>query len=219
MLTEYTSSNFSAVRWASADNASSLSTAASSERYLLTASADTEPEPEVRVYSFQDTADDVQLLHKHSYRLDSAATQLITFGRDYVFCICSDSSAHLLSVVEQSNSRDSGLYTIESQQEWKQLDRYRLTDVSYCKPSSCVVAAGAEGKLHFFDLSTSSPTHQTSKKISHSSINCVETLNRNEVLVGNETGDLKLFDMRTGNVEMSLGKSHSFWCLYHSQLF
>lgn len=214
MITEYTSCKLSCVRWGSKDVSGSLAT---TDRFLLGATCDLGSNNELRLYHLNNQQqDEAQLINCRSIPLTGVAADLITFRRDLAFSVCRDGSAQLITIAERSSTtasdhqhqqqqqQQSATFEMEITKCWKNLDRFAFTGVTYDKSTHNTIASGSEGKLTFFDLNSGS--HRQTKKISQSSINCVESLNRNEIICGNETGDLKLFDIRTGNVELSLGK-------------
>ncbi|RWS01978.1 hypothetical protein B4U79_18531 [Dinothrombium tinctorium] len=144
-----------------------------------------------------DESVDICLRHELPFRGD--VTQIIAFD-NLAFVTSNVGTGNLYRFSEPSGK-------LIEMQKWDNLDAYGCTDAVYAPSLNSVIICGKEGAIRIVDINSLNNEPKKSKILSQTSLECIEFLSQNEVIVGNESGHLKVLDLRTNDVSMSLGYS------------
>jgi len=185
---ESTVCKISKLRWKS-DNDSSW----------ICGTIDNYPSNVLMIYALDKTPkyDDLEIQKLGSVNVPAGVSQLCTFNSNYLLVLLNNGQV-LLKKISQTSFTDL--------HSWKNLTPFSFNDVIYHKPMNCAITAGQDGLLHFFNILNIHSPPTKSQNISGTSLTCLDLLNQNEIICGNEAGYLKVVDVRQQKASLSLGK-------------
>ncbi|XP_066140694.1 nucleoporin Nup43 [Euwallacea fornicatus] len=125
-------------------------------------------------------------------------TEIKFLDYDHFACSSSSGSAHLMKVAIS----EVGQYSIENYTEWKDIHHFKNGESSPCTALAThendVVTVGEDGRINVLTAQSADVV----RSIDHAdscSIQCIIFLKHNEILTSNLRGQMKIWDLRSGN--------------------